>query len=360
MLKNVAGQSVDFYATDAAGAPLTGLAVTAKVRKDGGAFAASSNAVSEVGFGVYSLTPTQGETDAEKATFLPTAAGALIDMQVHYPVDGTFEELKGTGFVIGRDDLVAIRAAVAEVVKVVGKTEVQYATAGVRVIGDDDGGDYTDTVTPGTYMVTGEDAGAGLRNDFTFVASDPDFEPQKVSMRGRYEGGGLHYCEVWAFNYNPLINDYELRSTASEHIPNTNFDDLYEFALGGEHHDPNTGEAKISFRHNATSYNATHALHIEQLGVSFGEIGIIPTPSDNAFAVVNEIIENNGEGTEWTLKEALRLLLAFMVGERAGGGDTGAGVKTFKVPGGAKTRISMNTDEDGNSLATHALDDTDA
>jgi hypothetical protein len=83
----------------------------------------------------------------------------------------------------------------------------------------------------------------------------------------------------------------------------------------------------------------------------------VPTAQQNATALVSEVIEDNGSGTTWSLKAALRLLLAFMVGERSGGGTV---TKTFKVPGGTKTRITMQTDNDGNSSFAHTLDAGDA
>lgn len=70
-----------------------------------------------------------------------------------------------------------------------------------------------------------------------------------------------------------------------------------------------------------------------------------------------EVMEDNGTRS-FTYKEAMRLIFAFLVGERGGGGY--AGDKTFKVPGGQKTRVTMKTDQAGNSTAAHTLDPQDA
>lgn len=55
---------------------MTGLAVTAEISQDGAAFAAATNAVVEVGDGVYSLTLTAAEMDANSVAVKLTASGA--------------------------------------------------------------------------------------------------------------------------------------------------------------------------------------------------------------------------------------------------------------------------------------------
>ncbi len=72
---------------------------------------------------------------------------------------------------------------------------------------------------------------------------------------------------------------------------------------------------------------------------------------------VDDILDDNGTDS-FTWKEALRLIFAFLLGERSGGGVAGA--KTFKLPGGTKTRVLMPTDENGNSSTTHTLDGSDS
>jgi hypothetical protein len=56
--------------------PLAGLTVACGVSKDGGALAASSNAVSEVGGGLYKVTITATELNADQVLLLFTATGA--------------------------------------------------------------------------------------------------------------------------------------------------------------------------------------------------------------------------------------------------------------------------------------------
>jgi hypothetical protein len=70
-----------------------------------------------------------------------------------------------------------------------------------------------------------------------------------------------------------------------------------------------------------------------------------------------EFLDANGAGGVWTWKDAMRLMFAFLVGERSGGG---LAIKSFAVPGGAKTRVRMKTDGYGNSAEPHELDAEDA
>ena len=78
------------------------------------------------------------------------------------------------------------------------------------------------------------------------------------------------------------------------------------------------------------------------------------TPTD----ILDAEVEDNGSGTTWSLKQVMRLMFAPFCGERSGGGI--AGDKTFKVPGGTKSRVIVTTDKDGNTTAPVTLDDTDA
>ena len=57
-------------------APTSGLTVSGKISKDGGAFAALTNTPTEIGFGFYKVTITSGETDAVVLALRMTASGA--------------------------------------------------------------------------------------------------------------------------------------------------------------------------------------------------------------------------------------------------------------------------------------------
>lgn len=76
--KNVALSNFEFVMIDSADhiTPKTALSVTAKISKDGGAFASCTNAVSEVGDGVYKINLTQTEMNADVITLKFTATDA--------------------------------------------------------------------------------------------------------------------------------------------------------------------------------------------------------------------------------------------------------------------------------------------
>ncbi len=76
--KNVALSKFPFTMVDAAdfATPETGLTVTAEISKDGAAFAAMTNAVAEVGNGVYTIDITAAEMNADTVSLKFTASGA--------------------------------------------------------------------------------------------------------------------------------------------------------------------------------------------------------------------------------------------------------------------------------------------
>lgn len=76
-LKGVKLDNFEFLMTDSTNHnPATGLTVTAELSKDGGAFAAATNAVTEVANGVYKINLTATEMDADVITLKATASGA--------------------------------------------------------------------------------------------------------------------------------------------------------------------------------------------------------------------------------------------------------------------------------------------
>ncbi len=76
--KNVALSKFPFTMVDATdfATPETGLSVTAEISKDGTAFAAMTNAVAEVGNGVYTVDITASEMNADTVSLKFTATGA--------------------------------------------------------------------------------------------------------------------------------------------------------------------------------------------------------------------------------------------------------------------------------------------
>ena len=81
LFKNVASQGVYFFMIDSGtGAGKTGdsAQISVTISLDGGATSASTNSVSEIGGGVYTLTLTQGETNADRAALIPSSSTASV------------------------------------------------------------------------------------------------------------------------------------------------------------------------------------------------------------------------------------------------------------------------------------------
>ena len=81
LFKNTASQGVYFFMIDSSsGAGKTGdsAQISVTISLDGGATSASSNSVSEIGGGVYTLTLTQGETNADRVAIIPSSSTASV------------------------------------------------------------------------------------------------------------------------------------------------------------------------------------------------------------------------------------------------------------------------------------------
>lgn len=75
--KNTALSNFEFLMTDSANhQPATGLAVTGKVSRDGAAFVALTNAVSEVEIGIYKVNLAAADVNANVLTLMFAATGA--------------------------------------------------------------------------------------------------------------------------------------------------------------------------------------------------------------------------------------------------------------------------------------------
>tara|TARA_Y100000593_G_scaffold77412_1_gene143356 strand:+ start:2492 stop:4228 length:1737 start_codon:yes stop_codon:yes gene_type:complete len=81
LFKNTASQGVYCFMIDSGtGEGKTGDAsnISVTISLDGGATSASSNSVSEIGGGVYALTLTQGETNADRLAIIPSSSTASV------------------------------------------------------------------------------------------------------------------------------------------------------------------------------------------------------------------------------------------------------------------------------------------
>jgi len=92
--KKAVEQDIIFCMKDTSGDFVTGLSVTASVSKDGGAIASSTNAVSEVGLGLYKLTLTTTEMNGDVVAVRCAAAGAKSTAILLYNDDYTQADIE--------------------------------------------------------------------------------------------------------------------------------------------------------------------------------------------------------------------------------------------------------------------------
>ena len=81
LFKNTASQGVYCFMIDSGtgeGKPGDASNISVTISLDGGATSASSNSVSEIGGGVYTLTLTQGETNADRVAIIPSSSTASV------------------------------------------------------------------------------------------------------------------------------------------------------------------------------------------------------------------------------------------------------------------------------------------
>ena len=81
LFKNVASQGVYLFLIDSgtgAGKTGDGSNISATISLDGGATSASTNSVSEIGGGAYTLTLTQDETNADRVAIIPSSSTASV------------------------------------------------------------------------------------------------------------------------------------------------------------------------------------------------------------------------------------------------------------------------------------------
>lgn len=138
-------------------------------------------------------------------------------------------------------------------------------TAATRVVGDNDGGTVAslaahDDVT----MSTGEVVGTGLEVVVTVGTTTLTEVPSLVRVTGNYNGSATHSVAVYLYNYT--LAAWEAAATMLNR--STAFD--YVIPAHADHADPTTGEMSLRFLHNAGTYNASHALHLDW--VSFEKV----------------------------------------------------------------------------------------
>jgi len=170
------------------------------------------------------------------------------------------------------DSIVIVPASSTGGVQVRGVPEAVWTTAGsgatshyspdsgVRTFGDNDGGTDADLISHDeVYMDTGENTTDGISVLVSVNASDITETPALLRVTGYYNGSAAHNVAVQLYNYTLAI--YETIGTMLNRT--SAFD--YIFPMTSDNHDTGTGEMKVRFLHNTTTYSGGHVLRLDYI-----------------------------------------------------------------------------------------------
>jgi hypothetical protein len=136
---------------------------------------------------------------------------------------------------------------------------VNYAPdIATRVIGDNEGGDVNSlSVLDDVYMITGEVVGTGL--DVTVERSTSSIAevPSVLRVTGYYNGSSIHQMNVYIWNY--VTSAWDLKGIMSDRSSAFS----YIFPMGPDNQNPLTGQMRVRFLHNTTTYFASHSLRLD-------------------------------------------------------------------------------------------------
>ena len=135
------------------------------------------------------------------------------------------------------------------------------------VFGNQIAGDLTSVQTANDVRLQiEEDVTNGIELTFDFDNTDHEETPNSVKVLGRYTGGGTHYIEAYAYNYD--AGSWELISTVDDVMTNTSQDFIYTWPLTNKHVNDADGKMRVRLKHVITSYNTNHDLFIDKISVN--------------------------------------------------------------------------------------------
>lgn len=170
-LKQATAATVPFEMVDTDGAAVTGLTPSVQIRKPGGAFAAATNAASEVGLGVYeiALTPTETNTPGPLIFSVSGTGAETARFQLEVVANKTDDVAAALAVVDGLVDtlvsrLTAARAGYLDKLNVSGTLAHSDAAATYRATGYAVPGDAM-ALTPGERSTLATTIEAALLNE---------------------------------------------------------------------------------------------------------------------------------------------------------------------------------------------------
>jgi len=217
-------------------------------------------------------------------------------------------------------------------------TDFDQATTANIVYGTNDSGTFTDAASrDGTYWVVGEDASTGLTVQFDFNLPSADHRAGVFTVFGRYTGTPAlnHHQELWAYNFE--VAAWE--QLAEDFMPGgITADNQYSHEFYERHIDrDNNNLVQIRTVHHVTTYNASHAIYFDYVGISSLKI---TTAEDMAAAVWAAICEGS-----YTYDDVMKLVSAALAGKLSG---APAGPIYIRDINDTKNRIVATVDANGN------------
>jgi hypothetical protein len=254
-------------------------------------------AVSVIGTVAANMTQIMGTALTETATYIAKAFSKLFNVvDTNVPtaaavaLEATLTTMKGATFSGTTDSLEAIRDR-GDAAWTSGTAQaIPYAPTSIAfTIGNDEspaGETFANLAAhDDVYVQCGENATTGLAFDVlaTLVGKQTE-NPTLCRISAFYNGSATHELDIQAYNY--VTAAYE--SVATMKSRTTFFD--YIIPLDSDNHDPANGSMKIRFKHNVTTYNASHYLRVDY--VSFEKRAVTDALSSDVAAIlatVNDI-----------------------------------------------------------------------
>lgn len=174
-------------------------------------------------------------------------------------------------------------------------TSICYApTSATRVIGDNDGGTYSDMASRGgNAFITGENASTGLEVTVdAYMGALVGERLVDTSQDIRYSGAGGHSIEWSAYNWDTASYDVLGTLTSTTGFVSYNNVPLATLATGGGalavgepvYVDTSTRVVRFRYKHNVATYNAAHFLSIDYVCVRTAIVAVVPTVDEIATA----------------------------------------------------------------------------
>ena len=380
-----------FLIDSSTGAGKTGDAsnISATISLDGGASSASSNSVSEIGGGVYTLTLTQGETNADRVAIIPSSSTASVvgSPIIAYTTGGAVPAAAAGGNG-GLPTVDASNHVAGSVTTDALVTTVDSVVDAVKAVTDNlpDAGELSSLATA-SALSTVDTVVDGLATTLTDVQGS-GFDTATDSLEAVRNRGDSSWVTATGFNTTTpptveAIADQVWDEATSGHTASGTYgkaigDGITSWvtATGFNSTTPPTVEAiadqvwdEATSGHTAsgtygkaigdgiTSWVTATGYSVFDAAADAVTVGTVSTAPIDAIAdgLLDRAngVEPASAGTERTVRESLRLILSACAGQVAGASGT---TITIRDTNDTTNRITATVDSDGNRTAVTYID----